>query len=133
MKKIGIIFGMEDTFPGAVVARINEMKAAGVAAEFVKIGGIKMAEPSGYRVIIDRISHDIAFYRAYLKNAVLRGVMGNILQDEKIPGVHIAFGDPLGAYTGPTWTSTTHIDVVGTRFDVWVDDGQLMRQGEFLF
>src|SRR5271157_2806481 len=75
MTKIGIIFGMEDTFPGAVVARINSMNAPGVAAEFVKIGGIKMAEPSGYRVIIDRISHDIAFYRAYLKNAVLGGTI----------------------------------------------------------
>lgn len=75
MTKIGIIFGMEDTFPGAVVARINSMNAPGVAAEFVKIGAIKMAEPTGYRVIIDRISHDIAFYRAYLKNAVLGGTI----------------------------------------------------------
>ena len=75
MKKIGIIFGMEDTFPGAVVTRINALNAPDVAAEFVQIGGIKMAEPSGYRVIIDRISHDIAFYRAYLKNAVLNGTI----------------------------------------------------------
>jgi len=75
MKKIGIIFGMEDTFPGALVAKINDMKAPEISAEFVKIGGIKMAEPSGYRVIIDRISHDIAFYRAYLKNAVLGGTI----------------------------------------------------------
>lgn len=75
MTKIGIIFGMEDTFPGAVVAKINSMNAPGVAAEFVKIGAIKMAEPSGYRVIIDRIPHDIAFYRAYLKNAVLGGTI----------------------------------------------------------
>jgi hypothetical protein len=75
MKKIGIIFGMEDTFPGAVVAKINDMKLPDVSAEFVKIGGIKMAAPSGYRVIIDRISHDIAFYRAYLKNAVLGGTI----------------------------------------------------------
>jgi hypothetical protein len=75
MKHIGIIFGMEDSFPGAVVARINEMKIPGVAAEFVRVGGVKMADPSGYRVIIDRISHDIAFYRAYLKNAVLGGTI----------------------------------------------------------
>ena len=75
MKKIGIIFGMEDTFPGAVVAKINDMKAPDVTAEFVKIGGVKMADPSGYRVMIDRISHDIAFYRAYLKNAVLGGTI----------------------------------------------------------
>lgn len=75
MKKIGIIFGMENTFPGAVVERINSMKLPDVHAEFVHIGGIKMAEPSGYSVIIDRISHDIPFYRAYLKNAVLNGTV----------------------------------------------------------
>jgi hypothetical protein len=75
MHKIGVIFGMENTFPGALVERINRMRSSGVSAEFVKIGGIKMAEPSGYRVIIDRISHDIPFYRAYLKNAVLGGTI----------------------------------------------------------
>ena len=73
MKKIGIIYGMENTFPGALVDRINSMHVDGVTAEHIRIGGIKMAEPSGYRVIVDRISHDIAFYRAYLKNAVLTG------------------------------------------------------------
>ena len=75
MKKIGIIFGMENTFPQAVVDRINAMKVEGVTAEFVKLGGVKMAEPSGYRVIIDRISQDIPFYRAYLKNAALTGTV----------------------------------------------------------
>jgi glutathione synthase/RimK-type ligase-like ATP-grasp enzyme len=75
MKKIGIIFGMENTFPGAVVAKINDMKVKDVTAEFIKIGGVKMADPSGYRVIIDRISHDIPFYRAYVKNAVLNGTI----------------------------------------------------------
>ena len=47
----------------------------GVTAEFLKVGGVKMAHPSGYRVIIDRISQDISFYRAYLKNAVLGGTI----------------------------------------------------------
>jgi glutathione synthase/RimK-type ligase-like ATP-grasp enzyme len=75
MKKIGIIFGMENTFPPAVVERINQMNVPGVTAEFVKIGGVKMAEPSVYRVIIDRISQDIEFYRSYLKNAVLGGTI----------------------------------------------------------
>jgi len=75
MKKIGIIFGMENTFPSALVGRVNSMKVDGVQAEFVKLGGVKMAEPSGYRVIIDRISQDIPFYRAYLKNAVLSGAI----------------------------------------------------------
>ncbi len=75
MKKIGIIFGMENTFPPALVEKINSMKVDGISAEFVKLGGVKMAEPSGYRVIIDRISQDIAFYRAYLKNAALTGTI----------------------------------------------------------
>jgi glutathione synthase/RimK-type ligase-like ATP-grasp enzyme len=75
MEKIGIIFGMENTFPPAVVEKINSMKIDGVSAEFVKVGGVKMAEPSGYRVIIDRISQDIEFYRSYLKNAVLNGTI----------------------------------------------------------
>jgi hypothetical protein len=75
MKKIGVIFGMENTFPPALVERIANMKVEGVSAEFVKLGGVKMADPSGYRVIIDRISQDIPFYRAYLKNAVLTGTV----------------------------------------------------------
>ncbi len=65
-------------------------------------------------------------------NIGLRGVIGNILQDEKIPGVHIAFGNPYGAHTGAEWDCSTHIDVVGTKFDIWADDRQIMRSGEFL-
>src|SRR5438105_4829053 len=64
---------MENTFPPALVERINSLKVEGVSADFVKLGGVKMADPSGYRVIIDRISQDIPFYRAYLKNAALTG------------------------------------------------------------
>ena len=75
MKKIGILFGKENTFPPALVERINSMKVDGVMAEFVKLGGVKMAEPCGYRVIIDRISQDIEFYRAFLKNAALTGTI----------------------------------------------------------
>jgi leucyl aminopeptidase (aminopeptidase T) len=65
-------------------------------------------------------------------NIELRGVIGHILQDEKFPGIHIAFGNPYGAHTGAEWYSSTHIDVVGTRFDIWVDDHQIMREGSFL-
>ncbi len=75
MKKIGVLFGMENTFPPALVEKINGMKVEGVTAEFVKLGGVKMADPSGYAVIIDRISQDIPFYRAYLKNAALTGTI----------------------------------------------------------
>ncbi len=65
-------------------------------------------------------------------NIELRDLIGHILQDEKFPGVHIAFGDPYGAHTGANWSSSTHIDVVGTRFDIWVDDEPIMREGRFL-
>ena len=73
MKKIGVLFGMENTFPGALVEKINSMELDGIKAEFVQVGGVKEADPSGYAVIVDRISHDIPFYRGYLKNAVLTG------------------------------------------------------------
>jgi hypothetical protein len=75
MRKIGIIYGMENTFPGALVDRINSWHIEDVAAEHVHIGAVKMAEWSGYKVIVDRISHDVPFYRAYLKNAVLSGTI----------------------------------------------------------
>jgi leucyl aminopeptidase (aminopeptidase T) len=65
-------------------------------------------------------------------NIELSRVIGNILQDEKFPGVHIAFGNPYGAHTGADWYSSTHIDVVGTRFDIFVDDLQIMKDGRFL-
>ena len=64
---------MENTFPGALVERINSMEIDGHQAEFVKVGGVEMAKPCGYAVIVDRISHDMPFYRAYLKNAALTG------------------------------------------------------------
>jgi leucyl aminopeptidase (aminopeptidase T) len=65
-------------------------------------------------------------------NVQLREVIGHILQDEKFPGVHIAFGNPYGAHTGADWYSSTHIDVVGTRFDIFVDGRQIMAGGRFL-
>ncbi len=65
-------------------------------------------------------------------NIELDHVIGQILQDEKFPGVHIAFGNPYGAHTGADWYSSTHIDVVGTHFDIWVDGRQIMEKGRFL-
>ena len=73
MKKIGVLFGMENTFPEALVDRINSMGVQGVTAEPLRLGAVTVAEPCGYAVIVDRISHDLPFYRAYLKNAVLTG------------------------------------------------------------
>jgi hypothetical protein len=74
--KIGILRGQETSFPKALVDRINQksqQQRLGITAEFAMLEGVRMAEPSGYRVLVDRISHEIPFYRAYLKNAVLSG------------------------------------------------------------
>lgn len=73
MKKIGILFGQENTFPQAFVDRVNSKKVTGITAEFVNIDKVIQGEPSGYDVIIDRISQDVPFYRGYLKNAALSG------------------------------------------------------------
>lgn len=73
MKKIGLLFGMEQTFPPALVEEINS-RDAGVSAEFVKVGGITLDDLFEYDVILDRISQDVPFYRAMLKVAALNGV-----------------------------------------------------------
>jgi aminopeptidase len=65
-------------------------------------------------------------------NTALTHVIGNILQDEKIPGVHIAFGHPYAEHTGANWVSKTHIDCVGRDFDIWFDGEQVMCAGKFL-
>ena len=73
MKKIGILFGKERSFPEAFVARVNSKNIEGIVAEPVHIDKVMQGESSGYAVIIDRISQDIPFYRAFLKNAALCG------------------------------------------------------------
>jgi glutathione synthase/RimK-type ligase-like ATP-grasp enzyme len=73
MKKIGILFGKERSFPMAFIDRVNSKNIDGITAEPVKIDKVMQGEPTPYAVIIDRISQDIPFYRAYLKNAGLTG------------------------------------------------------------
>lgn len=73
VKKIGILFGQEDSFPWAFLERVRSKNVEGIAAEPVRIDKLVQGEDSGYAVIIDRISQDIPFYRAYLKNAALNG------------------------------------------------------------
>ncbi|MGZ4788338.1 MAG: aminopeptidase [Terriglobales bacterium] len=65
-------------------------------------------------------------------NIGVKDVIGHILQDEKFPGIHIAFGNPYGEHTGARWYSSTHIDVVGRKFDIWVDEQQIMASGKFI-
>jgi aminopeptidase len=65
-------------------------------------------------------------------NIALEHVIGNILQDEKLPTLHLAFGHPYSEHTGAKWRSTTHIDIVGRNFDIWFDGDQIMADGKFL-
>src|SRR5258706_7137981 len=72
--KIGLLCGREYAFPPAFLDRVNQVgREHGISAEFLKLTGTKMGEPSGYAVIVDRISHEVEYFRAYLKHAVLEG------------------------------------------------------------
>lgn len=71
--KVGLLVGREWSFPPAFIEEVNR-RDEGVVAEYVKLGGTRMAEPNEYAVIIDRISHEVPYFRSYLKNAVLQGV-----------------------------------------------------------
>ena len=73
MKKIGILFGMERTFPQAFIDRVNSKNVEGITAEAVRIDKVAQAYAPGYDVIIDRISQDVPFYRTFLKNAAICG------------------------------------------------------------
>ncbi len=79
MKKVGLLCGREYSFPPAFIERVKTLGAKdGVTAEFVKLGGTRMGEPARYSVIVDRISHEVEYYRGYLKHAVLQGTYGVI-------------------------------------------------------
>src|SRR5262252_257069 len=71
--KVGLIVGREWSFPPAFIEEVNN-RDEGVVAEFVMLGGTRMDEPNPYAVLIDRISHEVPYYRTYLKHAVLQGV-----------------------------------------------------------
>jgi leucyl aminopeptidase (aminopeptidase T) len=69
---------------------------------------------------------------AFGTNIALEDMIGVLLQDEKIPGVHLAFGDPYGSQTGAPWKSRTHIDVLTRGCDVWIDDEQVIASGRYM-
>ncbi|HEY7500162.1 MAG TPA: aminopeptidase [Vicinamibacterales bacterium] len=69
---------------------------------------------------------------AFGTNLGLREMIGILLQDEKVPGVHLAFGDPYGSQTHADWTSRTHVDVLTRECDVWIDDDQVIEQGQYV-
>jgi aminopeptidase len=69
---------------------------------------------------------------AFGTNLGLREMIGILLQDEKVPGVHLAFGDPYGSQTHADWTSRTHVDVLTRECDVWIDDDQVIARGQYV-
>ena len=105
MKRIGVLFGMENSFPGALVEHINARNIDGITAEFVQTSAVHLDKAPRYAVIVDRISHDIPFYRAFLKHAALNGtvIINNPFwwsADDKFFNYTLA--DKLGVAVPPT-------------------------------
>ncbi len=69
---------------------------------------------------------------AFGTNLAVRSIIGNILQDEKLPGLHLAFGHPYTEHTGASWSCPTHLDIVGRHFDIWIDGEPVMADSEYL-
>jgi len=92
--RIGVLRGRENSFPDAFIAKVNGMDR-GVSAEFVQLGGTKLNEPVPYRVILDRMSHEVPYYAVYLKMAALQGTycINNVFwrsADDKFFGYAVA-------------------------------------------
>jgi aminopeptidase len=68
---------------------------------------------------------------AFGTNLGLSEMIGILLQDEKFPGVHLAFGDPYGSQTHANWKSKTHVDVLTRKCDVWIDNDQIISKGKY--
>ncbi|MEN3369324.1 MAG: aminopeptidase [Verrucomicrobiota bacterium] len=91
----------------------------------------ELLEEFGAYISTDENSNRVGEF-AVGTNTACTHVIGNILQDEKIPGIHIAFGHPYAEHTGANWISKTHIDCVGRDFDIWFDEEKVMERGKFL-
>jgi leucyl aminopeptidase (aminopeptidase T) len=107
----------------------------------IRIAGARIAEIACEREDLRRdfeayTSHDANSNRvgefALGTNLAVRNVIGHILQDEKMPGVHIAFGHPYRKHTGADWSSQTHIDAVARECSVWVEGEPIIEGGRYL-
>lgn len=90
-----------------------------------------LLEEFGAYTLTDENSNRVGEF-AIGTNLALTHVIGNILQDEKLPGVHIAFGHPYAEHTGQNWISTTHIDCVARQCSIRMDGELIMNEGVFL-
>src|SRR5246127_2641687 len=75
MKRVGVLVGREKTFPDELIKRVNERSGGGIGADFVELGGVRHDAPPPYDLVIDRISHEVPFYRATLKRMALEGAI----------------------------------------------------------
>jgi glutathione synthase/RimK-type ligase-like ATP-grasp enzyme len=139
VKKIGVMVGRENTFPEAFIAEVAaRSQKTGIVAEYVKIGATTCGEAPEYALILDRISHEVPFYQAYLKHAVLHGtqVINNPfwkLADDKFFGTGLAakLGVPVPkSITLPNKEYVPDITSASLRNMSWVDwEGVLRHVG----
>jgi len=85
----------------------------------------------GEYVMTDENSNRVGEF-AIGTNLAATHIIGNILQDEKMPGIHLAFGHPYSEHTGQSWNSSTHIDCVGRQFNIWFEEDLIMEDGKFV-
>jgi aminopeptidase len=101
-----------------------------------RIAAVACEREDLYQDFVEYTSHDENANRvgefALGTNVAVKNIIGHILQDEKMPGVHIAFGNPYREHTGAQWSSGRHIDLVGRDCDVWVDGVQIMEKSRYL-
>jgi leucyl aminopeptidase (aminopeptidase T) len=120
---------------GAEVGILRETPLA-VTVENSRIVEVTCRRSEVRDAFLDYISHDPNGDRlgefAFGTNLAVRDVIGEILQDEKMIGVHIAFGHPYGEHTGAAWTAGTHIDLVGCGSSAWLDGEGVMEEGRYL-
>ena len=133
MKKIGILFGMEDTYPQAFIERVNSKGEKDIIAEAVSIDKVVQNKGGEYAVIIDRISQDVPFYRAYLKNAALTGT--NVINNPFWWSDYIKFPAYMKPYAGGGWKNVYRLENKEEFWQKHQETGQLvmMLQEEIVF
>jgi aminopeptidase len=118
-------------------AKYGDLRATPLALEIAggRLQAASCARPDLEREFWDYCHTDEDSNRvgelAFGTNIALDEMIGILLQDEKVPGVHIAFGDPYGSQTGAPWKSRTHIDVLTRTCDVWIDEEQVIDAGRY--
>lgn len=132
------VFVVDGVLGDWMAAKYGDLAAHPLSVEIAdsRIRSVHCERPEIVRDFLDYTSTDGNSNRvgelALGTNLAVRDVIGEILQDEKIPGLHLAFGHPYAEHTGASWRSSTHIDVVGRRFDVEVDGEPIMKDSRFL-